>query len=380
MTVRKIKNSWWVDLRHNHIRYRKKSPENSKAGATVYEATLRQKLARGELLSSIQQDKKQADQEQYLKEFAWKWFNTYVKPNNKASEISRKKYTLLSNLLPFFGETQINKITTLQIEEYKAEKISKGLKPKTINNHLTVLSSCLRAAEDWFDLPKIPKIKKLKIPPLQFDFLSFEDADLLLSHLEGIWREIVLTALKTGLRVGELRGLDWSDINWNNQTLTVKHSWCDYQNGLVAPKSNKTRQIPLINELCETLSQRKQKNGFVFLNQNRQIFSGKELNRVIEYACEKAGIRIITCHRLRHTYASHLVMRGAPLKAIQELLGHANIQTTMRYAHLAPSSLREAVSLLDTKKEELQNFGQYMGNAKQQVSDVVSMEKTPCLK
>lgn len=374
MTVRKIRNSWWVDFRHEYVRYRKKSPENSKPGAQAYEAVLRQKLARGETLASPQQEKSQKEREQKFKDFAWKWFNTYVKPNNKPSEISRKKYTLLSNLIPNFGETQINKITTLQIEEYKADKIRKGLKPKSINNHLTVLSACLRAAEDWFDLPRIPKIKKLKIPPLQFDFLSFEEADLLLSHLEDIWREIVFTALKTGLRVGELRGLDWSDINWNNKTLTVKHSWCDYKNGLVAPKSNKTRQIPLVTELYLALSQRKQVNGFVFLNRKGHVFSDNELNRVIAYACKKAGLRTITCHTLRHTYASHLVMRGAPLKAIQELLGHANIQTTMRYAHLSPSSLREAVNLLETNNVRPQIVGQQMGNGIQQAPGIYSIE------
>jgi len=374
MTVRKIRNSWWVDFRHEYVRYRKKSPENSKPGAQAYEAVLRQKLARGETLASSQQEKAQKEHEQKFKDFAWKWFNTYVKPNNKPSEISRKKYTLLSNLIPNFGETQINKITTLQIEEYKADKIRKGLKPKSINNHLTVLSACLRAAEDWFDLPRIPKIKKLKIPPLQFDFLSFEEADLLLSHLEGIWREIVFTALMTGLRVGELRGLDWSDINWNNKTLTVKHSWCDYKNGLVAPKSNKTRQIPLVTELYLALSQRKQVNGFVFLNRKGHVFSDNELNRVIAYACKKASLRTITCHTLRHTYASHLVMRGAPLKAIQELLGHANIQTTMRYAHLSPSSLREAVNLLETNNVRSQIVGQHTGNGIQQASGIYSIE------
>ena len=63
--------------------------------------------------------------------------------------------------------------------------------------------------------------------------------------------------------------------------------------------------------------------------------------------CRLAGLRQVSWHVLRHTFASHLAMRGAPLKAIQDLLGHATIQMTMRYAHLAPEVARDAVRLLD---------------------------------
>lgn len=371
MTVRRINNSWWIDIRHAHVRYRKKSPDDSKSGAQAYDALLRRRLVKGEPLDLMQPDKKQKEREQKFEEFAWQWFEIYVQNNNKHSEISHKKYALRSNLVPFFGKTQIDKISTLQVEQYKSKKLGDGVGKKTINNHLTVLSTCLHTAQDWFDLPKIPKIKKLKIPPLQFKFLSFEECDLLLLHLEGVWREIVFTALKTGLRIGELKGLRWPDINWNNRTLTVKHSWCDYKKGLVSPKSNKDRQIPLTDELYETLLQRRQAKGFIFLDEQKQSFNTKTLNQKIIRACKTADIQEITCHALRHTYASHLVMRGAPLKAIQELMGHAHIQTTMRYAHLSPSSLREAVALLETKKAPLSNFGHYMGNDVPQSSNLL---------
>jgi site-specific recombinase XerD len=77
-------------------------------------------------------------------------------------------------------------------------------------------------------------------------------------------------------------------------------------------------------------------------------------------ACKKAGLRMIGWHVLRHTFASHLAMRGVPLKAVQELLGHATIEMTMRYAHLAPTVKREAVAQLDLPASE--GFGQLMGN------------------
>jgi hypothetical protein len=92
MAIRKIRNWWWIDIRHNHTRYRKRSPANSKAGAEAYEATIRQKLARGESLELAPPDKKQEERKQMFKEFAWKWLETYAKTNNKFSEISDQPF------------------------------------------------------------------------------------------------------------------------------------------------------------------------------------------------------------------------------------------------------------------------------------------------
>ncbi len=361
MTVRKIKNSWWVDFWFKHERNREKSPENSKAGAEAYEAVLRHKLARGESL--VGPDKKEKEREQLFENFASEWLETYVKTNNKCSEANQKKYTLRTHLIPFFGKTPISKTTTLQIEQYKTKKIDEGLANKTINNHLIVLGTCLRTAQEWLGLEKIPKIKKLKLPPLKIEFLLQEECELLLAHSNGVWREIILMALKTGLRIGELRALSWPDIDWNNNTLNVRHSWCNCEKAPVAPKSNRARQIPLTFELRQMLEQRKQTKGFVFTGERGQMFSDQRLNQEISKACKKAGLREITCHTLRHTFASHLAMAGAPLKAIQELMGHANIQITMRYAHLAQSSLRETIGLLEPKRWTSVNFGQQVVNA-----------------
>ncbi|MGV7222171.1 MAG: tyrosine-type recombinase/integrase [Nitrospinales bacterium] len=362
MATRKIKNSWWIDFSFDRERIRKKSPENSKAGAEAYEAVLRQKLARGESITKA--DKKLGEKDQKFEEFAWKWFNTYVQSNNKHSERRRKMYALRTNLLPFFGNTPIGKISSLQIEEYKAKHIKRGLAPKTINNHLMVLGKCLKVAQEWLELEKIPKITKLKTPPAKFDFLSSRECDLLLSNMQDVWREITLTALKTGLRIGELKGLMWQDINWNNRTINVRHSWCEYKKGLVSPKSNKERQIPLVDEVHDMLIKRDRNTNFVFMGSRNRRFNGDRLNEELLRGCRKAGIRKVTCHVLRHTFASHLAMAGASMKAIQELLGHADLETTMRYAHLSQSSLRQTMELLGSRNTVLKNTGRYMVNSK----------------
>jgi hypothetical protein len=137
-------------------RYRKRSPENSRTGALAYEATLRQKLARGEPIVDGAHD---AQRDQTFEEFASKWFEEYVVPNNKYSEQRTKKTLLHANLIPF-GKIRIAKITAHDIERYKAQAVKEGVTHKTIKNRLTVLNKCLVTAYEWLRLPGLPpKIK-----------------------------------------------------------------------------------------------------------------------------------------------------------------------------------------------------------------------------
>src|SRR6202035_2401835 len=107
MAVRMIKKSWWIDFRANPLRFRKRSPENTRAGALAYEAMLKHKLARGEQIDRVSNSE---EQNQTFEQFAWQWFETYVIPNNKFSEARIKKYTLKSSLIPFFGQMPVKDI------------------------------------------------------------------------------------------------------------------------------------------------------------------------------------------------------------------------------------------------------------------------------
>ena len=340
------------------MRYRIKSPENSKSGALAYESVLRQKLARGEPIIPIGLEKEQKEKKQPFKQFAWNWFQIYVKNNNKNSEIQAKKYILKKHIVPFFGGTSIDAITTLQVEQYKSKKTNGGFGKSTLNNHLTVLSTCLKTAQNWLNLDKLPNIQRLKAPPPKTDFLSHKESEKLLAHsTPGMWRDVIFTALKTGLRRAELKALKWEDINFENKILTVRNSWCEYKKGLDSTKSNRERYIPLTDGLYKMLLERRKKTGFIFRDETTKGFYNNRLNQEIRKACTKAGIKKVTCHELRHSFASQLAMSGAPLLSIKTLLGHSDIRTTMRYAHLSPSTLRDTVRLLDVP----QDFGHYVG-------------------
>jgi hypothetical protein len=123
----------------------------------------------------------------------------------------------------------IEQITTRQVEQYKARALKSGLSRKTINNHLSIFRTCMTTAYDWLQLQGAPpKIGWLKVQPPVMDYLSPDECTVLLSHAHGIVREMILTALRTGMRQGELKGLQWSSIDWQNQSIAIRHSRCDY--------------------------------------------------------------------------------------------------------------------------------------------------------
>ncbi len=345
MAATKIRNTWWIDFGFDGKRYRKRSPHNSEAAAKSYEAMLRQKLARGENIDGSVL----APKSQTFEQFAWKWFEVYVIPNNKYSESKTKRSALNCSLIPFFGKMQIEKITVREIELYKAKCIKEGFKAKTVNNRLAVFSKCLATAYEWLTLSGTPpKIMWLKCPPAPTRFLSPDECEILLSKTAGTLHDMILLGLRTGMRQGELIGLQWSSVNWENQTISVRHSQCYYTKGLVSPKSNRVRTIPMDTDVYEMLFRRRKETGYVFTKDGIAV-GCRGLLTHLKQVSKTAGLGNIGWHTLRHTFASQLAMKGAPIPVIQALLGHSSVSTTMRYSHVAPSSLRSAIEMLSPK-------------------------------
>jgi integrase len=337
-----MRNTWWVDFRFGGERYRKRSPENSRAGALAYEAVLRGRLTRGEPL----QEPARNETPPTFETFAWRWYDTYVRANNRLSEQINKRCTLRVHLVPWFGRCRVNEITGLAVEEFKTAKLKAGLSPKTINNYLSILGRCLRHAEEWLNIDAVPKIKQLRVPPQKFDYLSFAEAAALLDATTDLqWHAMVLVALRTGLRLGELKGLQWNDVDLERSHLTVHRAVVHDQIG--APKNNRERQVPFTSDVRDALLALDRTRPYVFGRYGYRPLDQKTAEHALREACRGAGLRHIGWHTLRHTFASHLAMKGVSMKAIQELLGHSHMTMTMRYAHLAPSTLRDAVSVLE---------------------------------
>lgn len=282
---------------------------------------------------------------------------------NKPSSVDAKNAILACHLLPLIGDLTLDKITYAVIEDLKLSLAKKTitrvdpkkldtarkLSPKTVNNCLVVLRRMLVVARKRGLIEYVPDVEWLKSPQPEFDFLDFAEADRLVAAAEGQLKTILLVALKTGMRQGELLALRWQDVDLVAGRLTVKQNVVRGKIG--TPKSGKPREIPLSDDVRAALKAHLHLRGpLVFCDMAGKMLSDSHDSKGLSHACKKAGLRPVGWHVLRHTFASHLAMQGASMKVIQDLLGHASIVMTMRYAHLAPEVARDAVRLLDSDR------------------------------
>jgi integrase len=280
---------------------------------------------------------------------------------NKPSSVDSKEGTLRCHIVPAIGHLRLDQVTYAVIEDLKltlsrkpARVAGKGdsdeprdtLTAKSINNALTIVRRMLVIGRKRGLIAVVPEVDWLKVPAQEFDFLDFEEAERLLAAVDEDWRTMVLVALRTGMRMGELIALRWQDVDLVAGRVTVRQN--AVKGRLGTPKSGKAREIALSNDTVAALKAHRHLRGpLVFCTMEGRMLKYTELRHPLWRACRKAGLRMVQWHSLRHSFASHLVMRGVALKAVQELLGHSTIQMTMRYAHLAPQVTRDAVNLLD---------------------------------
>ena len=336
---------WIVDFWHEEpdgkrARVRERSPVNTKRGAEQHERDLR---------AAFQNPQPKAKEVPTLREFAKEFMETYAKVNNKPSEVGTKECHLKHHIKPALGNLRLDQIGVRQIEHFKAALLDKKLAPKSVNNILAVLGKMLRYAEEIEVIDKVPRIRLMKTTPPEFDFLDFDEAGRLLTTAETIypeWHVMVFTALKTGLRYGELCELRWNDVDLVAGRLRALRSY--YRGHVTTPKSGKGREVPLSPGTVKVLKRHRHLRGeLVFCQSDGARLKDSTADDAIKRIAKRAGLRRIGWHVCRHTFASHLVMRGAPIKAVQELLGHSTINMTERYAHLSPDVRRDAVALLD---------------------------------
>ena len=333
---------------------RRKSPVQTRRGAEQYERQLRQALLDGSY------DQKEVTTEiPTLKDFAKTFVDLYAVSNNKETEVVSKKSVIANYLTPALGNLRLNEIGVMELDRFKADMLAgkyaskrPTLSKKTVNNALACLSAMMKYALDAGFLDYTPRIRWLKVPEPDFDYLDFDESERLLAAAddEPEWAVAIFVGLRTGLRWGELFELRVGDVDLVKRRALVRRSFS--LKSVTTPKNGKSRVAPLSKDTVARLKQHRhqriRKGDLVFCQPDGERWTHRIANKALKRLCRKAGLREIGWHVLRHTFASHLAMRGVPLKAVQELLGHQSITMTMRYAHLAPAFKEEAVDLLDT--------------------------------
>ena len=160
-------------------------------------------------------------------------------------------------------------------------------------------------------------------------------------------RPLYLVAAMTGLRQGELLGLRWLDVDWVASRVRVADSFT--RGAFDSPKSHQGRSVPMADRLAGELERHFQRSAYVGENdlvfchpQTGHVLDASKLRKRFARALERARVRQITFHELRHTFGTQMAAAGAPLRAIQEWMGHADAKTTEIYAHYAPDPTRGA--------------------------------------
>lgn len=281
-----------------------------------------------------------------FKEFADLYLQNYAMVKKRAWERSDKVY-LNANLIPYFGNFEITKITPLLIERFIAKRREDGVKKSTINRDLACLRKMFNKAIDWEFLSKNPLAQIRLFSEQEYKrerILSKEEEMRLIEAGSEHIRPVILTSLHTGMRIGEILNLPWNQIDFSAKRIRVKKT-----------KSGKARSIPINNALLGELMKLRSRNGqspFVFFNPK----TGKPLTSVktaFKAACRRAGIKELTFHDMRRSFATRILQKGADIETVRSLLGHHSISVTQRYTHTDENRKREAVELLDEKTENM---------------------------
>lgn len=274
----------------------------------------------------------------------------------------------------------LNNITIIDVERWRSKRLNENIEATTVNRDINDLKACLSKAKEWDKIANNP-IAALK--PLKTDknkrvrYLDTDEEKRLRKTLDqketeakdgrtraNKWRRVrkykllpdlekqvyagrlkpmALLSINTGIRRGELFNLTWDNVDLERDILTIEGA---------SSKNNTTRHIPLNTEAHDVLSDWKAQSStaIVFPNKN-----GKRLNSIKttwKNLLKDAKIHNCRWHDLRHHFASRLVMKGVDLNTVRELLGHADIKMTLRYAHLSPGFKAEAVAKLLVDKED----------------------------
>jgi integrase len=263
----------------------------------------------------------------------------------------RSKEGFIKQLIQAFGNLQLRYFNTRLVEQYQTDRIQKGNKPATINRHIATLKHMFTKGYQWEMLTedilkRVKVVKLLEENNRRLRFLSVEECRALINACDRHLKPIVITALNTGMRKGEILSLEW------DRHVDLIHGFIT----LDVTKNGERREIP-INETLKAVLRglvRRLDVPHVFYDPN----TGKpyqDVKKSFQTALRRAKIKDFVFHSLRHTFASHLVMAGVDLTTVSRLLGHKSLTMTLRYSHLAPSHMVKALDVLDSSLNEKAN-------------------------
>jgi len=333
---------WYLDYRNaNGSRVQKVARMAFTAEDAVQ--TLRQ-----EVLSVLHQQSGDKVKQIGFRDFSSAYLQNYMmaKRRNWASDRFR-----LKKLDDFFGANQdLRKITPMMIEGLIKSRLEARNAGSTINRFLALLKHMLNKAveEGYLESNPAKKVKPFRETNRIERVLSQDEEKRLLAHATGYLRSILIIALNTGARVGEILRLEWRNIDLEAQKVNILRT-----------KAGKPRiafiNTPLLHEL-ERMRSENGKMPYLFFNEQTKKPLGR-VSRSFLTACKKAGVENFRIHDCRHTFISRLLEKGADVETVRSLAGHSSLAMVQRYAHSQDETKRSAVELLNKEPEKGPEMG-----------------------
>jgi len=278
-------------------------------------------------------------------EAAAEWLR-YVEHNRKRRPSTVRDYRIVVNsvLAPSFGDAPLEAITSAHVDTFRSRLVAEDrLSARTINKYLALMHGILKRAQRVYGLSANAAAGVDRQPARRsgdFEVLSAEEVEALIRAAASPQdAALYATAAYAGLRLGELRALRWRDIEFGKRLIHVRRSYVQRDEG--APKSGRVRSVPMIDQVARSLDDLSRGERFtgdadlVFCNQLGNHFEDSALRRRFYAARERAGLKPIRFHDLRHTFGT-LAVQVFPLSDVKAYMGHADIATTMIYVHHVP--------------------------------------------
>ena len=343
--TKKGKIRWYLDYRDR----------NGKRIQTVVAHALSAKEAQEALKDSVLKEHNRRcgieKQERIsFSKFAEVYLENYAKVNKKSWKDDQ--YRIDAHMNPFFGGLELQEIDPLRIEKFRAVRLKTGVSKSTTNREITIMKRMFNLAMDWnfTDRNPVMKIRLFSEKDTEKERILTDEEELRLLSASPIYlKPILVAALNTGMRRGEIFNLKWDQVDFSQRTIKATNT-----------KSGKNRIIPINWLLLQELVLQKRANGkcaYVFPNPDtKKPFI--DVKKSFKDACVKAKIKDLRFHDLRHTFASRLVKAGVDLITVRDLLGHFSVRVTQRYTHSSRDQKAHAVDLLTQKTAKKTENGQ----------------------
>jgi integrase len=330
---------WWMSFVYQGKQYRKTTEtEDPKLAKRIFDK-VKGEIAEGKWFERL------PGEERTFREMMEKYMAEHSEPKKASSERDRSS---LTHLLPVLGDHLLTEITTKVIADYKKRRRIEGASPCTINRELALLKHSFNIALkewEWVQENPVLKISMEKEPPSRDRWLTYEQEERLLASSPPWLREIIIFAVETGCRRGEILSLEWPNVDLRNKVATIFGS-----------KTGERRTIPLTQRALDVLLLRQRAkvrslaHDLVFTHPEGKVVNIHTLREAFEASLRKAKVDGFRFHDLRHTFASRLAQAGVDPYTIQKLMGHKTFTTTQRYAHHYSESLKIGIRALEVSR------------------------------